>query len=340
MNVFKKLVVVNRRHRSSSVVSDDHTIEDSFCYYQHDDNNDTGNIVNDDSSSSLSFSLPLYGRRSSPPPPVVVTSTKFDSDEVFAISARAMVYRYEHENMTEQEAIDATLCKTDDKRAFIEAMDLKFTALVNDNYTSSEDDDTVSEIIIQTRSIFDSTLKSMWREIISGMKCDESLNINDAMVEQRDDAVSSLEQYVAHPKTPKNLRISPIQTVYNCKKQGIDMPYSGSSNMGTNILQPLKRQRRWFFAETGKNSPATPPSFNGNNKKGGGKISVNPFVVKKSLPKFHFDFGGSNSCKSKFFLMGGRESQPVQSLQLDGHSLIGGKRSYMPPTSPIDRNAQ
>ena len=342
MNVFKKLVVANRRNRSSSVVSDDgnNTDDDNnFCYYEHDGGDETGNTVgeNDVSSSSLSLSS-LYGRRSLPPR-TVVTCSKFDSDEAFAIVARAMVYRYEHDNFTEREAIEATLGKTDDKRAFIEAMDLKFTALVSDDYISSQQDGSdaaISEIIIETRSIFDSTLKSMWRE----MDSDESTNVNsEALVEQRDDDMVGLERYAKQPKTPKNLRMSPIQRTYNYKSQGEDIPQSTTCSGGN---QPFKRQRRWFFAETEKHSSVTPPSVCSDETEC--KLFVNPFSVKKSLPKFHFDFGGinTNSCKSKFFSMGGGgrgggSHQPVQSLQLDGYSSMGGERasSYLPPTSPI-----
>ena len=340
MNVFKKLVVANRRNRSTSVVSDDgnNTDEDNnFCYHQHDDGDGTGRIVGENSgSSSLSLSS-LYGRRSLPPP-TVVTCSKFDSDEAFAIVARAMVYRYEHDDLTEREAIEATLGMMDDKRAFIEAMDLKFTTLVSDDYISSQQDgsDAISEIIIQTRSIFDSTLKSMWRE----MDSDESTSVNDeTLVEQRDDDDTvGFERYAKQPKTPKNLRMSPIQSSYNYKSQGEDMPQSTTCSGGN---QPFKRQRRWFFAETEKHSSVTPPSI-GSEETECGKLFSNPFSVKKSLPKFHFDFGGinSNSCKGNFFLMGGGgrgSHQPVQSLQLDGYSYMGGERasSYLPPTSPI-----
>ena len=62
-------------------------------------------------------------------PPALVTSTAFDCDETFSKVAQALLLRYEHEGMSEREAINATLETSEEKRAFLEALDLRHATL-------------------------------------------------------------------------------------------------------------------------------------------------------------------------------------------------------------------
>ena len=320
MNVFKNLGVVNRRNCSSSVVSDDQSMDDNndnndnnFCYHQYDENTNT---CNEHSFSSSPLSS-LYSRRYLPPPPSVITSTKFDNDQTFAIVARDMLYRYEHKNMTEREAIEATLSQLDDQCAFIQAMDLKHNTVLHDEYISSKDNDALSDIIIQTRSIFHRTLKLMWEEITSGIMNHDAVlkSRNESLAEQSDD-----DRINIHPKTPKNIRLSPIQSSNHTG----GMVYCGSSTgNGNNTLKPFKRQRRKFFDE-GELEKYSKDNllFNGDKSKGE-KVSMNPFATSnKPFPKFHFNVGFSKSYQNKLFFTAEKELQPMKSLD-------------MPPMSPV-----
>mmetsp|Transcript_23695 Transcript_23695/g.50403 ORF Transcript_23695/g.50403 Transcript_23695/m.50403 type:complete len:320 (+) Transcript_23695:17-976(+) len=306
MNVLKNLAVVRRRNRSSSVVSDDGLDDEAFCYHQQHNQVSDGDTVDDtvdggtvgadgareDSDNSGSL-MSLYGRRrntSSPAashPPVmnVVTSTKFDSDEAFSMVAGAMIHRYEHENKSEREAIHAVLASAEDTRAFIEALDLRFISLSADE-TDGDDaiDDAFSEIIIRARSLFYVTLQALWREKESQLSTpgkEDDADRDGIMVEE--DLSDHDEYRKQHPKAPKNLRMSPMQTSFGYKNRGTisqngsyDSASSEVSNT-SNIFQPFKRRRRWFFAE---------------NKK---ERLHKPFPIKATLPNFHFDFGTNNA---------------------------------------------
>ena len=375
MDVFKKLVVVRRRnHPSGSVVSDDGVDDgdDNFCYHRQDDDSDaemvgedkggidgTSNGISGNGGSSSS----LYGRRrhsgsptnTRPPMMAVVTSNKFDSEETFSMVARTMICRYKHQNISEREAILGNLGNDDDLRAFIEALDQKCIVLsaqntdgMNNCVDGVEDDNTTSEIVFETRSIFDATLKAMWRE--------KELSSSSTIRQDRNETVAGHDEYrKRHPKTPKNLRMSPMRTSsYNYKNHGIisqseslDSACSEGSNNCT--FRPLKRPRRWFFPQNKSERLVTTLSSSS-------AIRINPFENKKPFPikaallKFHFDFGSSSSNskkKNNSLIFGDLERggpKPVQSLQLDGTSspyasMWGGNgsvsTSYIPPTSPI-----
>eukprot|EP00536_Pseudo-nitzschia_multiseries_P004665 jgi/Psemu1/237830/estExt_Genewise1.C_790032 len=360
MDAIKKLVVVGRRNRTSSVVSDDD--DNDFCYRRHDSGvfsegmggtgvGDASAAGNYGKSGGRSSRLSLYGRRCSARDLMSVeTSNKFDSDVSFSMIARKMLYCYENENMNEREVIRATLTKAEDKRAFIEALDLKYSTLLTANTDSSsgeyDADEAMSEVIHQIRSIFDATLKAMWREqeessssSSSTTKTEREATFKDveAMAEQ-DRSNEDHQEYRRHhrPKTPKNLRMSPMQTSFKYKSYGhiarTESCESTSSvgSSSSNIFQPFKRRRRWFFAENKKRKnterSVTPPSPS---------LQYNRFPIKDVIPKLHFDFGGSNSSlKNNQVMFGGFniDPRPVQSLRLDGSSA---SLSYMPPTSPI-----
>mmetsp|Transcript_34536 Transcript_34536/g.81424 ORF Transcript_34536/g.81424 Transcript_34536/m.81424 type:complete len:357 (-) Transcript_34536:187-1257(-) len=343
MDAIKKLVVVARRNRTtSSVVSDDD--DNDFRYRRHDSEvfaDGMGeNVVGGGRSSRLS----LYGRRCSARDLMSVeTSNKFDSDDAFSMAARKMLHRYENENMNEREAIHSTLTKVEDKQAFIEALDLKYSTLLtaNDGFVDDEDasDEAMSEVIHQVRSLFDVTLKAMWKEgeesSSSGMtERDATFKNIEAMAEEhrRDDEYLEYRRH-HRPKTPKNLRMSPMQTSFKCTSYGnISLSESCDStcsvgSSSSNIFQPFKRRRRWFFAENKKRQnperPVTPQSLQSSR-----------FPIKEVLPKLHFDFGVSSSSNDNQGMFCGFNTgpRPVRSLRLDGSSAAS---SYMPPTSPI-----
>lgn len=369
MDVFKKLAVVRRGNgRSDSIVSDDGCEDNDFCYHQHD--GDTNTEISDSTmdgtdcapyDSSNGGSSSLYGRRrnsgslsnnSRTPMMAVVTSTRFDSDDIFSMVARAMIHRYQHQNMSEREAIDGTLGKVDDLRAFIETLDHKFDVLnaeITDGMDHTSDvDDTLSEIIIKTRSLFNDTLKKMSREkeSILGISMDsikKKRHRNEMMVDDRSDYRRQL------PKTPKNLRMSPMRTSsFNYKNNGVVSQcesLDGEESNNNIFRKTFKRSGRWFFPPN-KKERLTTPNSNSTMKK--------PFPIKAALPKFHFDFGGKSSMSSENSLIFGDLGQgpkPLKSSQIDGSSssalyvsmldrtdnATGSYTSsaYIPPTSPI-----
>jgi len=384
MHVFQKLDVVRgRNERSGSIVSDDALDDngDDFCYHRHNSDCDTemvddlvgGTVVidgNDTVSMKKNFgnnigssSLSLYGRRRKSNSMAVVTSTRFDSDDSFSEAARAMIHRYEHQNMSEVDAINGTLRKADDLRTFIEALDLRFTVLGTkmEDDKNMDSDDALSELLLKTRSIFDATLKAMWREIdLSSTSPTTTLGSYTWQQHHRREIASDLDEYICsrHPKTPKNLRMSPMLMSnfnYNnhgiiCQSESIDSTCSEGSNCS--IFRSFKRRRRWFFPQNNKNergvvtpSPSVASSSSGSVHK--------PFPINSSLPKFYFNFGGSsNNCTNSnknfsrntslvFGDTGG--TKRVHSLRLDdglesSQTSMGdrnGIATYMPPTSPI-----
>jgi len=358
-------VVRRRNNRSGSVVSDDGVNDDGGgCCDRQNRYNDSemvdaeiGVVGDSNISGNGGSSSSLYGRRlnsddTRPSMMAVVTSNRFDSDEAFSVVARAMIHRYQHQNMSEKEAIQGTFEKTDDLRAFIEALDLKITALtaITDDMERA-DDDALSEIVFKTHSIFDATLKDAWRQRESssstlGMQMEQE-DSTYTQKEHHNEILPDHDEYrQQHPKTPKNLRMSPMRTAsYNYKNHGVisqseSMESACSEGSSPAISRPFKRPRRWFFPKSKKQitptfSSATPKPTSGNN----------PFMIKAALPKFHFDFGckSSKSTSTKNAQMfGPAPPKPVQSSQLhafsSSYASMGdgiGNATYLPQTSPI-----
>lgn len=359
MDVFKKLTVVRRRNsRSGSIVSDDDDAD--FCYHE------SGAVMIEKSKDlGAGSSTPsLYGRRnterpadsSCPPKMAVVTSSKFDSDETFSSVAQAIINQYQNENMSEREAIRCAINNPDDLVAFIEALDLRYIVFASQNTDGMESsgDDTLSEIVIKTRTIFDTSLKAMWRE-------HEALSSHTGMIGQEGDFREHLEEMITlddeynkhHPKTPKNLRMSPMRTSsFNYRNHGfisqsesIDSACTEGSN--GSMFRPFKRPRRWFFPQNKSESLAAPLFLSASAKIVAEK---NSGTMKPILPKFHFKFGKNNhldniAAKKNSMMFGDINRGPtaVQSLQLDGTSASygslgngsGPESTYVPPTSPI-----
>jgi hypothetical protein len=333
MDVLKKLVVVGRTNNSDDSVSSGSSGDgdEMFCYHRHEESK---NVIAVESPALEPY---ISSRR----PPAVITSTEFDSDEAFAIVARAMLFRYDNENMSERETIDATLTNAEDKRAFLEAMDLKYAKMgdVSDETEASG----LFEVLLRARSIFVPTLKNMWNEIESTeYQKNDTPNIFSRIIEEPDAIMGIEEEYYRRPpKTPKNLRLSPIQcaftaSYFNCEEQREDASLR-SFYSGDFLSTPSKRRRQWFFSERNSDSKTSTSSS-----------IVNPFAPNKSYPEFRFELGSKTSAVKSFAFnkshpnfrldFGATRSivAPVQSLPLDGFETnLGGKPMYMPPTSPI-----
>lgn len=283
-------------------------VDPSFCYHRH------GGGDEDDEQREAP-PLNLYGRR----PPTVVTSTRFDDDEVFGVVARSMLFRLERDNMTEREAIQTTLASKEDRRAFLEALDLKYACVMGKSFddrmgeVESETSD-FQDVVLRTRSAFASTLQWMWRESTKDV-------LHSAIEPEL--TVDHLNDYYngPPPKTPKNLVMSPVQCAYDRCSELAAKGSELASSISSAIQHPSKRRRRWFFAEANDESINTNPLTAINSSIGRGR--------------FHFDFKLPSSSSGK--------ARSVQSLSLDG--AFGPmpsvrSREYAPPTSPIQRMAQ
>lgn len=176
------------------------------------------------------------GGSSSYRPPALVTSTEFDDDDIFAAVARAMLFRYENEGLNERDTINATLVTSEDKRTFLESLDLRNATMYINNDVDDLEDSPINEIVHMTRSIFGETLKLMWRECITGY--------DGHGVESDEDIVGdSHDEYRHRLKTPKNNLHSPI---------GFLSAKSCSQSAYSLSLQPKSsgRQRRRFFSDS------------------------------------------------------------------------------------------
>jgi len=358
MDVFKKLTVRRRRNsRSGSIVSDDDDAD--FCYHES-----KAVIVEKSNDLSGGNTVSLYGRRnterpadSCPSKMAVVTSSKFDSDEIFLSVAQAIINQYQNENMSEREAICYTINNPDDLMSFIEALDLRYIVFASQNTDGMEstgDDDTLSEIVVKARSIFDTTLKAMWREYETLSSPRGTTGHEGGFKQHREEMINLDDEYNKHhPKTPKNLRMSPMRTSsFNYRNHGfisqsesIDSACSEGSN--GSMFRPFKRPRRWFFPQNKSESLAA-PLFSSTSAKIVPETH-NSSTMKPVLPKFHFNFGKNNNldniaAKKNSMLFGDLSRGPtaVQSLQLDGTSSYGSLghgngsvSTYVPPTSPI-----
>jgi hypothetical protein len=171
-------------------------------------------------------------------PPSLVTSTAFDNDETFAIVAKAMLFRYENEGLSERAAVNATLLTAEEKRAFLEALDLRNTTMHFHDLEDMEDSP-VNEIVLRTRAIFGQTLKSMWREsiIIPGYSASPSIRNGEL----------DCDEYRPPLKTPKNRHFSPIRPSSslsnNTSSSKISLPLNNSKSSG-------KQRRRRFFPDS------------------------------------------------------------------------------------------
>lgn len=169
-------------------------------------------------------------------PPAVVTSTAFDDDDVFQAVARAMFIRYEVEGLSERDAINATLSTLEDKRGFMESLDLRSANMYSNCSEHEMETSALFEIVEMIRATFGETLKLLWRESITGYDRQSSGNLVE------DDMVTDDDNDYRYPlKTPKNLH-SPIRVVLS------ESTYPRETNC---TIKPKSsgRQRRRFFPD-------------------------------------------------------------------------------------------
>mmetsp|Transcript_42058 Transcript_42058/g.101132 ORF Transcript_42058/g.101132 Transcript_42058/m.101132 type:complete len:349 (+) Transcript_42058:250-1296(+) len=216
--------------------------------------------INDDiSTHSNFFPNNPYGRR--PTKPLLaplVTTTRFDDDETFVGVAQDMIIKFEHHSMTEREAIQSTLRTVEERRAFLEALDFK-----NANLNLQDDDATgVEDVVITTRSIFGSTLQTMWKESMvekaaaaatpTTVASETSFFAEAGMVEDGENV--DMYYSIHHPpKTPKNIAMSPVECTFGSSKvsTGIILsPVDYNNDSQNHHQKQSKKRRRWFFAET------------------------------------------------------------------------------------------
>jgi hypothetical protein len=98
------------------------------------------------------------------PPPLLI-STTFDHDDKFSAIAKAMIYRYDYDGMSEREAIDATLVTLNEKRTFLESLDLRNAKLYLDE-PDEEGEFSLTALVQRTSSTFAYELRSLWRESV------------------------------------------------------------------------------------------------------------------------------------------------------------------------------
>jgi hypothetical protein len=317
MNAFKNLNLMGTQ--KGRLVSDNSDNDEIFCYMHH---------IEREPYNLQVVSSPQRRK------PTVVTSTRFDNDDAFADVAMAMLYRYEHERLTERETITATLTKPEEVRAFLEALDLKYAA-ANAIESGTEDSAAwdMNEIVHQIRAIFFPSLQSIWKESVSLESAGVASNMFAGVSSEEPATLQDVddEYYRKPPRTPKNLSLSPVACAY-ASNDGISMTDGGGF-----IQTPSKRRRCWFFSENGSDRFVQRSVAS----------SINPFVPGKKFPELRFEFGGTQSLTSKFapkrygpivyyglgMGMASKGDQPVELLQREGFGPMGG--TFGPPTSPI-----
>jgi hypothetical protein len=196
-------------------------------------------VENEDASSKGKWSSSLAYR-----PPAVVTCTAFDNDDFFQSVAKAMLFRFETEGLTERQAILTTLVTTEDKRGFLESLDLRSANLYSNVDEGEIDVNGINEIVERVRSLFGESLRLIWRESVTGYDQQSygiSTSDNEMIVDHHSDG-----PYRCPLKTPKNL-YSPIQSVTE-----------ELSNMCSILPKSIGRHRRQFFPDTSEHPRLRP----------------------------------------------------------------------------------
>lgn len=160
-------------------------------------------------------------------PSALVTSTIFDNDEIFSAVAKALIFKHEVEGLSEEDSIKATLFTSEEKRAFLESLDLRNSTLSFQQDEELNDLSPINELMRKTRSIFGKTLQSLWQDSTS-----PSVTVSEENV------ITSEEnhKYQLPLKTPKNLH-SPIKT--SCNVSNV-LSHKSSG----------RQRRRAFFPDT------------------------------------------------------------------------------------------
>ena len=188
-------------------------------------------VANNDTSSKGMWNSSLEHR-----PPAVVTSTVFDDDNYFHSVAKSLLFRFESEGLTERGAILATLVTTEDKRSFLESLDLRSCNMYSNMGEGEVDFTGINETVERVRSTMGESLRLIWREAVTGYD-QQSYGIlteGDVTVDHQIDD----RPYHQPLKTPKNL-YSPIESI-------------NAELNNTCSLMPKSsgRQRRQFFPDS------------------------------------------------------------------------------------------
>lgn len=195
-------------------------------------------------------------------PPALVTSTAFDNDEAFISVAKAMLLRYEQEGMSERDSINAILTSAEEKRAFLESLDLRYSTMyINEDENFEES--LVNDVVQRTRYIFSFHLKALWREC-SISDCGEADMTDEEFVLGIDG-----HEYRQPLKTPKNLH-SPIIS----SRSESETPCLSSKSSG--------KQRRRFFPDSFEQPPSCRSRLRLDFKLAGAQqvdsLQLDPFV--------------------------------------------------------------
>lgn len=191
-------------------------------------------------------------------PPSVVTCTPYDNEDIFQSVAKAMLFRYENEGMSEREAVLATLGTSEDKRGFLEALDLRSANMYSLESEEHIDLTGIEEVIERTRFHFGDTLRLLWRESVTGYDRQSSgISSEEGMAEDHDDD----GDYRRRLMTPKNWH-SPIQNACNEKQASISIKKTKSKRQRLRFFpdvfeQPRSRPRLFFDFKMASSKPMT-----------------------------------------------------------------------------------
>jgi hypothetical protein len=166
-------------------------------------------------------------------PPALVTSNTFDTDETFATVAKALLFRYEHEGMSERDAINVTLVTSEEKRAFLESLDLRHATMFT-NHEEDLEEALVNDLVQRTRYIFSGTLKLLWRESVVPDDGEPDTLSEEELVVGIDG-----HEYRRPLKTPKNLH-SPITSSKSASQSSLSLTLKSSG----------RQRRRRFFPDS------------------------------------------------------------------------------------------
>lgn len=368
MDAFRKFVAERRSRFSSTAIRHDGDDDDIFCYHQQDDSaTGRGGIAlsrptnNDSRKKALSLSATVataaanpktssFGLQRGPPAPVY-TSSEFENDERFIMVANSILCSFEKENMPKREAIETMLSTTDKQLSFLESIDSRYSATSNYtglDYTAGTTTDDITVVLSRTRSIFYSTLLSMWQEANddSNNTTSNSHNNNNHESSPCDQLDSNEEEQLRTGPPSSVSHYNNISSPIECTPRATSLcrATEDCSHQKSALQENQSRKRtKWFFddpSERVRKSISEMAVMSSVATVGGRKnhqFSTRRLNVGPS--RFHFDFT---------LPLPSSGAKRVESLQLDndddpGHhykpaissSLGRATTMYRPPTSPI-----
>ena len=177
-------------------------------------------------TSTTTLSSPRFGYR----PPPVVTITEFDDNDTFICIAKSMLYRYEYQEMSARDVINATLVTSEEKRTFMESLEMRGSKPCSIKIDGEEQE--MKGLVKKVAGVFDKELKAMWKESTNEELSDPIVGEDRGVVSDDDD------DYCRHsvPKTPKAM--------------GFETPKTSSKTRSV-----TSRRRRHFFCDSASRSP-------------------------------------------------------------------------------------